>query len=612
MNILGLNAYHGDSSACVIRDGELIAAVEEERFRRQKHWAGLPVRSVEYCLGAAGITLADVDHIAINRNPKANVLKKVLFAFTKRPSLRLITDRLQNASRVRDIKTELAEAFGLSPDSLRARFHPVEHHVAHLASSFLVSPFDQAAVVSVDGFGDFVGAMRGVGRGGLIDVHHRTFFPHSLGLFYLALTQYIGFPKYGDEYKVMGMAAYGKPSYLNEMRRIVREEKDGDFSMDLDYFIHHSEGVTMTWEGGEPKMGPVFSAKLEELLGPARSPGDELVQRHKDIAASLQTRYEEVFFHMLNAAYKKTGSNCLALSGGCAMNSLANGKIFANTPFKEVYIQPAAGDAGGAIGAGYYVWHQVLGEPRSFVLESPYLGPEFGEGEFREVLGLDGECQTGDDQESKKDKGADIAKNAASWRKKLGDSREEFLIERIEDEEELCRRVAAAIADGLVIGWFQGQMEWGPRALGNRSIVCDPRRADMKNILNLKIKRRESFRPFAPSIHEEATGEYFEINYPDPFMLKVYKIRQEKRSVIPAVTHVDGTGRLQTVNKDMNPRYWRLIDEFRKITDVPVVLNTSFNENEPIVCHPKEALACFLRTRMDILVLGDYMVQRGQ
>ncbi len=595
MNILGLNAYHGDSSACLVQDGKLIAAVEEERFQRLKHWAGLPVRSVRYCLEEAGISLSDVDYIAINRDPRANFLKKALFAFSKRPSFRLVSDRLKNASRVKDVRALLAENMATEPNKLKAKLVNVEHHVAHLASSFLVSPFDEAALVSVDGFGDFVGSMSGLGQGNKMEIWSRIFFPHSLGLFYLALTQYLGFLKYGDEYKVMGMAAYGRPEYLNEMRQILRSTGDGAFSLDLDCFIHHSEGVSMTWDHGEPKMGLVFSANMERLLGPSRKPHEELNQRHMDIAASLQARYEEVFFEILNAVQKKAGSDCLALAGGCAMNSLANGKIFSNTPFRDIYIQPAAGDAGGAIGAAFYVWHQVLERPRSFVLESPYLGPCFADKDFCLTLGI---SENLDEAAGK------------IFRKQLGDSGEEFQVERLGSDEELCSRVARAIADGLVVGWFQGRMEWGPRALGNRSIVCDPRRADMKDILNLKIKRRESFRPFAPSILEEETGNFFEIDYPDPFMLKVYKIRPEKRKLIPAVTHVDGTGRLQTVNRAINPRYWRLIDEFRKVTGVPVVLNTSFNENEPIVCRPEEAMDCFLRTKMDILVLGNWMVSR--
>jgi carbamoyltransferase len=590
MIILGLNAYHGDSSACIVVDGNLIAAVEEERFTRIKHWAGLPVQAVSYCLEEAGVTLKEVDHIAINRDPKANIMKKALYTLSKRPSFGLVKNRLKNAGKVGNLKSILSSEFKTQSFPLKAVVHYVEHHVAHMASSFYVSPFEEAAVVSVDGFGDFVGAMWGIARDKTIDIKHRTFFPHSLGLFYLAFTQYLGFPNYGDEYKVMGLAAYGAPEYMEAMRQIVKVAdkpaslKGGKlFELDLDYFSHHSGGVSMTWEGGEPKMGPVFSGRLEKFLGSARKKEDSLEQRHKNIAASLQKRYEEVCFHILNHVHEETACPNLALAGGCAMNSVANGKIFHNTPFREVYIQPATGDAGGAIGAAYYVWNQLLGKKRSFVLEKPYLGPEYTNADIRKTLSVKSE-------ELKA---------------------ENVTIEKIDDLEKLCRRTAQAVSEGKVIGWFHGRMEWGPRALGNRSIVCDPRRADMKEILNVKIKRRESFRPFAPSIQIEATGKYFETVYPDPFMLKVYKVRPEKRSVIPAVTHIDGTGRLQTVRKEDNPLYWLLIEEFRKLTGVPVVLNTSFNENEPIVCRPEEGLACFLRTKMDLLVLGTFFIMRN-
>lgn len=584
MIILGLNAHHGDSSACIVVDGKLTAAVEEERFSRIKHWAGLPFEAIKYCLDEVRVKVEDVDYIAVNRNPRAHLMKKALFAFSKRPSLNLVKDRLRNASRIRDIKKEIGEKLKVKGETIRAQVHNVEHHVAHLASSFFVSPFVDATAVSLDGFGDFVGAMWGKGSGNRIDVMHRTFFPHSLGLFYLAFTQYLGFPKYGDEYKVMGLAAYGEPEYIETLRHIVRIPKQADalFELDLDFFIHHSEGVTMTWEGGEPKMGPVFSKKLEDILGPARRPDEEITEKHRNIAFSLQMRYEEIFFMVLNSVYKKTKCTNLVLSGGCAMNSVANGKIFEHTPYREVYIQPAAGDAGGAIGAAYHVWNQLLGKKRSFVLEKSYMGPEFSDEEISEALKVK--------QEELKREGCEITKS--------------------ENIKKLCQRAAKEISEGRVVGWFQGRMEWGPRALGNRSIVCDPRRTDMKDILNLKIKRREPFRPFAPSIHIESTGEYFETDYPDPFMLKVYKIKPEKRSIIPAVTHVDGTGRLQTVKREDNPAYWQLIEEFREITGVPVVLNTSFNENEPIVCTPEEALDCFLRTKMDMLVMNNFLVKR--
>ena len=582
MIILGINAYHGDSSACLIKDGRLIAAVEEERFKRIKHWAGFPAEAIKYCLDEAKVTIEGVDHIAVNRNPTANLFKKALFAFAKRPSVNLVKDRLKNAAKVKDIKTVISEALGIKREVIKARVHHVEHHVAHLASSFFVSPFDKAAVVSVDGFGDFVGAMWGSGRGNRLEVGDRIFFPHSLGLFYLALTQYLGFPKYGDEYKVMGLAAFGELSQLENMRKIVKLNSSGQFELGLQYFIHHSEGVTMTWDGGEPNMGDVYSKEMEHLLGPSRNNKEPIEKRHEDIAASLQAMYEEAFFNFLNYVYEQTRIPNLCLAGGCAMNSVANGKIFDRTPFGEVYIQPAAGDAGGALGAAFYIWHQKLNQPRQFVMQKAYCGPEFSQAELDEAIG---------------DRRGELERLNCE-------------IEAIKTEDELCKRTAKEIAEGKVVGWFQGRMEWGPRALGNRSIVVDPRRAEMKDVLNARIKRREAFRPFAPSILIEEVGEYFEKDYPDPFMIKVYPVKPEKRAVIPAVTHVDGSGRLQTVRKEDNPLYWKLIKEFENLTGVPVVLNTSFNENEPIVCKPDEAIECFLRTKMDMLVIGNYLVRR--
>jgi len=583
MYILGLNTYHGDSSACILENGELVTAVEEERFRRIKHWAGFPSEAIRYCLKEVKIEVKDLDHIAVNRNPNSNILKKAIFSFRKNNSFNLVKDRLKNAHRVKGIKSKLAEQFKMDSSKLKAKLCHVEHHVAHLSSTFFVSPFDKAAVVSMDGFGDFVGAMWGVGRGEKIEVKERIFFPHSLGLFYQSITQYLGFNKYGDEYKVMGLAPYGEPVYLDKMRQIIRLDRNGMFKLNLEYFNHHTEGVPMTWEAGEPQIPPVFSQKLVELLGPARNSDEDISERHKNIASSLQAIYEEVFFHLLNYVFEKTKIRTLCLSGGCAMNSVANGKIFDNTQFQEVYIQPAAGDAGGAIGSAFYVWHQVLNQSRSFVLEKPYLGPEFSDYEIKLVL-----------------------ENHEIVFKKEG-----YMIDKFEDRNRLCQKTARSISEGKVVGWFQGRMEWGSRALGNRSIIVDPRYARMKDVLNASIKRREPFRPFAPSILLEKTGDYFGVDYPVPFMLKVYPVHPEKRTVIPAVTHVDGTGRLQTVKREDNILYWQLIKEFEKLTGVPVVLNTSFNENEPIVCTPNEALNCFLRTEMDVLVIGKYMILRS-
>ncbi|MCH8951315.1 MAG: carbamoyltransferase [Proteobacteria bacterium] len=580
--ILGLNAYHADSAACLVRDGELVAAAEEERFRRIKHWAGLPSEAVRYCLAEAGLSLDRIDHVAINRNPRANLFKKVLFAFAKRPSLDLVRARLENAGKVANPIDLLAAELGVERAAASARLHPVEHHRAHLASAFYVSPFERAAVVSIDGFGDFASAMWATGRGGAMTELGKVHFPHSLGLLYQAVTQYLGFWNYGDEYKVMGLAPYGQPNHLEALRRLVSSQKNGGYELTLDYFRHHAEGVEMVWDGGQPRVGRIFTAKLEELLGPARGDGEDLSRRHKDIAASLQALYEETFFDLLNAVQATTGDTVLCLAGGCAMNSVANGKIFEQTPFTELYVQAAAGDAGGAIGAAYSVWHDTLGQPRGFVMDHAFLGPEWTDDAL----------------------GAEIEARRAAF------EAEGCAITHVADEAELCRRTAAAVADGHVVGWFQGRMEWGPRALGNRSIVCDPRRADMKDILNAKIKRRESFRPFAPSIMREHVGEWFETDYEAPFMLQVYQIREDRRAAIPAVTHVNGSGRLQTVTAGQNPRYHRLIDAFRAETGVPMVLNTSFNENEPVVCRPGEAIECFLRTRMDLLVLGNWMVCR--
>jgi carbamoyltransferase len=583
MIILGINAYHADSSACILKNGELIAAVEEERFERIKHWAGFPIKSIRYCLREAGVSIEEIDHIAMNRNPKANLWRKIWFILRQRPSLALIKDRAQNASTMIDIKNKIAGEFAVGTDKLKAKVSYIEHHVAHLASAFLVSPFEEAAAVSVDGFGDFVGAMWGIGSGNQLKVEDKIYFPHSLGLFYLAITQLLGFTQYGDEYKVMGLAAYGDSSEQAKVRELVRLNASGRFELNLDYFLHQVKGASMTWDAGAPQMGLVFSPEMERLLGPRRTPGEPITARHEKIAAALQLMYEEAFFHCLNHVYKQVNIPNLCLAGGCAMNSVANGKIFHRTPFKEVYIQAAAGDAGGAIGAAFYVWNQTLQRPRSCVMSSAYWGPQFSEAELSAAI-------TGRHDEL-------VQANCT--------------IEKIDDTIDLCRQTAQEIAAGKVVGWFQGRMEWGARALGNRSILADPRKKEMKAVLNERIKRRESFRPFAPSILLDSVDEYFEQNYPDPFMIKVYLIRPEKRPLIPAVTHVDGTGRLQTVAEKDNPLYWRLIKEFEKITQIPMLLNTSFNENEPIVCHPQEAIDCFLRTKMDVLVLGPYLMKRS-
>lgn len=579
--ILGINAYHADSSACLVVDGQLVAAVEEERFRRIKHWAGFPSQAIAYCLEAGGVALEQIDHIALNRDPRSNWGPRLKFMIAKRPSLQKVYERLKQRALLRTLEDEFAAAF--PGHLLRAQIHHIQHHRAHLASTGLVSPFEECVAVSVDQFGDFASAAWGLCRGTTVAVEDQIFFPHSLGVFYNALTQFIGFPHYGDEYKLMGLAPYGKPTYLPQMREIVHTVADGKYELDLSYFRHHREQTTYEWKGGVPEIFDLFSPKLAELLGPRRTKDQPLEERHHDLARSVQARYEEAFFHLLNALHDKYRVRALALSGGCAYNSVANGKICRNTQFEQVYVQSAAGDAGGALGAAFAVWYEHFGRKRSFTMDHACWGPSYSSDAIARLV---------------EERTAAIDEAGCT-------------VTHFDDAAALCHETARAIADGKVIGWFQGRMEWGPRALGNRSIVCDPRRADMKEILNSKIKRRESFRPFAPSVVREAVSEWFEDDDEVPFMMKVFPIRKEKHALIPAVTHVDGTGRLQTVRRDISPRYHQLISAFHELTGVPLVLNTSFNENEPVVCQPSEALDCFLRTKMDVLVLGDTMIARG-
>lgn len=638
MYILGINAYHGDAAAALIKDGKIVAAVEEERFNRVKHCAGFPVEAVRYCLRAAGIGIEEVEHVGVSRDPSAHLHKKILFAATRAAGqiagsrqkgisefgirtsdlvtdetatlsvdisepgavatgsnalatartpansggngngpgiFRQVRDRLNNAAKIRDLKDVLARELGVPKNSIRAQFHNVEHHRAHLASSFYVSPFDRAALLSIDGFGDFVSTMWAEGEGNSIRVLDQVEYPHSTGIVYTATTQFLGFPHYGDEGKVMGLAPYGRPRYMKEFRDIIQTEADGKFKLDLDYFRHAAEGVDMTWDEGSPVIGRIYSDAFPHVFGPARQPGAPLTDRERDIAASLQLRLEEIGFHVLNHLHEQTGLTDLGLSGGVAYNSVMNGRILLNTPFRRVYVQPAAGDSGTALGACYEIYNGILKQRRGELMEGAYTGPEF----------------TGDE-----------------IRAELKSSQLQF---ETYSDEDVTKRAAQDIANGLVVGWFQGRMEFGPRALGNRSIVVDPRRAEMKEILNDRIKKREPFRPFAPSILEERVADYFEQSHPAPTMLMVYQVRQERRAEIPAVTHVDGSGRLQTVSREVNSRYYQLISDFNELTGVPVVLNTSFNENEPIVCTPRHAIDCFLKTRMDVLYLGNHSVRRN-
>ncbi len=576
--ILGLNTFHADSSAVLLRDGQLVAAVAEERLNRVKHFAGFPALAIKEVLDIGGITIGDVDHLGINKDSKANLLSKLGFAITNLGNItRMARQRLEYRAKAQSAPQLICEALGVTPDKLRAKVHNVEHHLCHAASCFLVSEFDRAAIFSVDGFGDFASTLTALGDGNRIDVLDRTLFPHSLGIVYTMVCQFIGYDQYGDEGKVMGLAPYGKPVYEDFFKRLVKLKPKGRFELNLDYFLHHSEGVDYSFDdAGHPTVAPLFSEAMVQEFGKPRVRHAELTQRDMDLAASLQKCLEQAYFHMLNHLHEQTKCDALCLAGGVALNSVANGLIFERTPFRWIYTQAAAGDDGTALGVAYYIHNVALRQPRNFVMEHAYTGRAYSDHEIKALL----------------------------------DQTEGIAVEWAADAD-LFPRTAQAIARGEIVGWFQGAMEWGPRALGNRSIVAHPGLPNMKDILNSRIKHRERFRPFAPSILEDRVGEYFEHTYPSPFMLLVYQTRPEVRDRICAINHVDNTGRLQTVSKGQNPRYYALIEAFAKETGIPLILNTSFNENEPVVCSPHDALACFLRTRMDLLVMGNWMVRRA-
>ena len=577
--ILGLNAYHADSAAAIVRDGELLAAAEEERFRRVKHWAGFPSMAIQYCLEEAGITISEVDHIAVNQKNSANLGRRLAYIAAHPPRPSVLAGRIRNRRARGNVAEDLSQAFPGS--DVRAEIHHIEHHLAHIASAFLASGFEESAVASVDGFGDFASGAWGSAIGSSISIDKRVHYPHSLGVFYQAMTQWLGFPHYGDEYKVMGLAPYGEPKYADKIHRLIRLHDDGTYELDQQYFTL-KDGIEYTWNGGQPEFGALYSAAVEDLLGPARKKDDSLDQFHKDVARSVQEVFEDAYFNVLNALYKAKPSPNLCLAGGCAMNSVANGKVYDRTPFTAMYLPAAAGDAGGAVGTALLV-SETIGETVDRPIMGAYLGPGFSRNQLMETI-----------DESRPE--LDAA---------------EAHIAEYSDQSELVDVVARALANGAVVGWFQGRMEWGPRALGARSILADPRRIEMKDVLNLKVKRRESFRPFAPSIIREAVPNWFETDDDVPFMMQVFKIQEPKRAELEATTHVDGSGRLHTVSKDVNAIYWDLISRFGEITGVPVVLNTSFNENEPVVCKPQEAMNTFLRTNIDMLVLGPFVITRS-
>ena len=575
MNIVGINAYHGDASAALVQDGRLVAAVEEERFNRVKHWAGFPREALRWCLEEGGLRAADVDHVAVSFNPRANFFRRLGFVAKNRPSFRAIFDRIRRQGKTLGLAAQVQQAVGETSGAWRARFHRIEHHQTHAAAGFLISPYDEAAILSIDGMGDFCSLMTAHGQGCSWREISRVWYPHSLGFLYTAMTMYLGFPNYGDEYKVMGLAPYGQPEYVELVRKLIRPAGD-TFALSLDYFHHQRHGIRMAWNEGAPKIEPFLSKRFYTEFGPARRPDEPLTARHENLARSLQVVTEEILMHVLNRLHARTKTPNLCLTGGVAMNSVANGKVTQQTPFEQVYVPAGAADNGTSFGAAFYVWNRLLGEPRKFVQKHAYWGCHFDREQCEHAI------------------------------------RSAGLPYEVLDEGSLLRATVNLLLEGRIVGWFQGAMEFGARALGNRSLLADPRRVDMRDIINARIKFRERFRPFAPSILEEQVGDWFEISEPTPYMEKVFPIRPERRPMIPAVTHVDGTGRLQTVSRETNPLYHALITQFFAATQVPLVLNTSLNENEPIVRTPAEALQCFLRTEMDALVLGPCLVNRHQ
>jgi carbamoyltransferase len=575
MTILGINAYHADSSAAIFVDGRMVAATEEERFRRIKHWAGFPSRAIEFCLKEAGVNLEQVDHITIGRDPRAKLSKKILFLL-KDPlgGLKTVNQRLANRKQISSLEQEFESHFGIKADFIKPKIRNIEHHRSHMASAFFASPFEEAAILSIDGAGDFTTTMIGVGRGSTIEVLDSVDFPVSCGTFYTAFTQFLGFPHYGDEYKVMGLAPYGEPKYVDKVKQILRFKENGLFDWEDGFFKSAREVVVTYGVDHVPVVGNLFTKRFNQLFGEPRSKNGELTQMHKDLASSVQRVTEELLIHMLTHLQKRTGLKKICVAGGVAQNSVANGKFIGTTGFDELYIPSAGHDAGLSMGSALYQYHHVLNFPRTAPVYSAYTGSKFGNEEIEIFLTKRG-----------------------------------IAYERLEDEQ-LYEKVVEKLIEPGVVGWFSGRAEFGPRALGARSILGDPRNPQAKDLLNLKIKRRESFRPFAPSILKEFVSEYFEKVEDVPFMEKVFPIKNEKQKFIPAVTHVDGTGRLQTVCKDVSPRYHALIDKFRQKTGIPILLNTSFNENEPIVNSPEEALDCFLRTQMDMLVLENCVIVR--
>jgi carbamoyltransferase len=572
--IVGINAYHAGASAAVLVDGVPVAAIAEERLNRVKYYAGFPSLALAECLNLAGVSAADITHVAIGRDPAANRAKKLQYAM-RNPARLLNLLRIQaSRSGLNDVRAQVATATGMDADRLKFRQHNVEHHLAHIASSFFASDWDRAAGLSVDGSGDFVTCMLAECSGNSIDIKHRVYVPHSLGSLYMMVCEFIGYERYGDEGKVMGLAPLGRNTYREHFDRMLRLTERG-VELNPQFFrpFGSNQGMSID-ETGQMVIHRHYSDHMIELFGQPRKPQDELTQREMDMAFGVQYIFEKGYMHLLNVLHGMVPTDRVVLAGGCALNSVANGKLFDETAFRETWIQPAAGDDGIAIGAALQVSRGVLKEKATKTVSYAYLGPSYDEREIEEALKQQG----------------------VSYQKM--------------ERDELLRHTVDRLEQGDVVGWFQGQMEWGPRALGNRSILAHPGLPNMKDVLNARIKRRESFRPFAPAVLAERQDEIFEHSHPSPFMLHVYKIRPEWRERLTAVNHLDDTGRLQSVEREENPLYYDLIAAFGERTGIPVLLNTSFNENEPIVNTPAEAVDCFARTRMDVLAIGPFFCHK--
>jgi len=559
MNILGISCFYHDAAACLMQDGKVTAAASEERFNRRKNSPVFPANAINFCIQRANLTVYDIDYISFYEKPFLKFYRVLLSHLRSYPlSFKNFLDTTPNWLEERLIlPLLLKKELGYEGKTLF-----IKHHLSHAASSFLVSPFEKAAIFTADGVGEWGTMSLGIGQGKDINILKEIYFPDSLGLFYTAITTYLGFEALTGEGKIMGLAAYGKPHYLNKFKEMVTVRPDGSFKINQGFF-------------GFNKGSRMYSNKLVKILGRARSPQDKIEQRHCDIASSLQKFTEDTLIAIARDFYRETKIDKLCLAGGLFLNCVANSKVLENTPFKEVFIQPAAGDSGGALGAASYIYHSILGNDRKYVMHDTYLGPDFSPNQTKRALLNNG-----------------------------------INFEELNDYE-LVRYVAKQISQDKIIGWFQGRMEFGPRALGNRSILANPRNPLMKDLLNEKVKKRESFRPYAPAVLEEKVTDFFKAKQFSPFMLLAADVQGDKKKIIPAVTHIDGSARVQLVNKNTNLRFWQLIKEFENLTGVPLVINTSFNlKGEPIVCTPQDAISCFKRSQMDCLVLGNYIVEK--